>query len=206
MTHGQQTVKLSKLGQPRPRGPLYSFLKPPSPPRAAIGHGSELKRTATTPAFHPDFPPQPPTSPVVEKFKNLAKISWFFSISFSLLRPPLLTNEHCRCMWRRVGTVAEGHCVPVRSPSCHERVVLNNAPRVSGTPEPCGARNAAQADQWSPEACEDCDSDRLGISEACKDCGSSRLGVSEVCKDGIDRSGMGVHLGGENFSFEMFLN
>ncbi|CAL9005303.1 unnamed protein product [Prunus brigantina] len=70
--------------------------------------------------------------------------------------------------------------------------LINNAPRVSGTPEPCGASNAAQANQWSPEACEDC--------------GSSRLGVSEACKDGIDGSGMGVHLGGENFNFEMFLN
>ncbi|CAL8124587.1 unnamed protein product [Prunus armeniaca] len=63
---------------------------------------------------------------------------------------------------------------------------INNAPRVSGTTEPCGVRNAAQVDQWSPEACEDCGSNKSGISKACEDCGSSRLGVSEACEDGID--------------------
>ncbi|CAL2238770.1 unnamed protein product [Prunus armeniaca] len=62
------------------------------------------------------------------------------------------------------------------------------------------------------EACEDCGSDKLGISEACEDYGSSRFGVSEALEDGIDGingidgSGMGVHLGGENFGFEMFFN
>ncbi|CAL2265431.1 unnamed protein product [Prunus armeniaca] len=68
--------------------------------------------------------------------------------------------------------------------------------------------------------CEDCGSDRSGISYAYEDCSSnksgifkayeycssSRLGVFEACEDGIDRLGMRVGLGGENFSFEMFLN
>ncbi|KAI5350786.1 hypothetical protein L3X38_003677 [Prunus dulcis] len=79
------------------------------------------------------------------------------------------------------------------------------------SPEPCGARNAA-------EAYEDCGLDRSGISEACEDCGLSRLGVSEACEDeidginridginGIDGSGLGGSLSGEDFSFEMFLN
>ncbi|CAL2279331.1 unnamed protein product [Prunus armeniaca] len=78
-------------------------------------------------------------------------------------------------------------------------------PSVNRTPEPCGARNAAKA-------CEDCNLDRSGISEACKDCSSSRVGVTEACEDGVDGinridiSGMGVRLGGENFSSEIFLN
>ncbi|CAL8086735.1 unnamed protein product [Prunus armeniaca] len=51
-------------------------------------------------------------------------------------------------------------------------VIYDNAPRVSGTPEPCGARIAAQADQWSPEACEECSFDGLGVSGTYEDCGS----------------------------------
>ena len=46
--------------------------------------------------------------------------------------------------------------------------------------------------------CEDGGSDGSGISEACDD------GINFI--KGIDGSGMGVRLGGENFSFEMFLN
>ncbi|CAL8117711.1 unnamed protein product [Prunus armeniaca] len=69
-------------------------------------------------------------------------------------------------------------------------------PRVLGTPEQCEVRNAAQANQRSLEACEDCGSDRSGISEACEDCGSDIIGVSESCEDGIDGSRMGVRLGG----------
>ncbi|CAL2257433.1 unnamed protein product [Prunus armeniaca] len=51
-------------------------------------------------------------------------------------------------------------------------VSLRYAPRVSGMPEPCGARIAAQADYWSPETCEECGSDGLGVSGTCEDCGS----------------------------------
>ncbi|KAI5353675.1 hypothetical protein L3X38_006569 [Prunus dulcis] len=76
------------------------------------------------------------------------------------------------------------HEVP---PNCFETVsFINNAPHVLGTPEPCGARNATHANQRSPEACEDCGSDRSGISEACEDCGSDISGISEACEDGID--------------------
>ncbi|KAI5313988.1 hypothetical protein L3X38_043164 [Prunus dulcis] len=104
--------------------------------------------------------------------------------------------------------------------SVESLLFINNALRVSGTPELRGVRNATQAIQWSPEACkecssdrhgifeacEDCDLGRLGISKACEECGLGRLGISEACEDGIDKSGMGVRLGRENSGFEMFLN
>ncbi|KAI5310943.1 hypothetical protein L3X38_026269 [Prunus dulcis] len=57
-------------------------------------------------------------------------------------------------------------------------VISDNAPRVSGTPGPCGERIVAQVDLVSlrparnaADACEDCDSDRSGISKAYKECG-----------------------------------
>ncbi|KAI5323270.1 hypothetical protein L3X38_032342 [Prunus dulcis] len=70
------------------------------------------------------------------------------------------------------------------------------------------ARNAARVDLVSLRPV------RIAaqVLQICEDCGSSRLGVSEACEDGIDGingidgSRMGLRLGGENFSFEMFLN
>ncbi|CAL8163032.1 unnamed protein product [Prunus armeniaca] len=84
------------------------------------------------------------------------------------------------------GTMRSEECGSGVPPYYFETVsFINNAPRVLGTPEPCGARNAAQADQRSLEACEDYGLNRSGISRACKDCDSSRLGVFEACEDGI---------------------
>ncbi|CAL8161789.1 unnamed protein product [Prunus armeniaca] len=74
------------------------------------------------------------------------------------------------------------------------------------------ARITALIEVVSPRPARICGLDRSGIFEACEDCGSSKLGVSKACEDGIDGingidgSKMRVHLGGENFSFEMFLN